>query len=111
MIMFVHQKIKIMKKITLLTAFLISFAGFSQTNKQLIQTYLDANRSKLGLSVADVSDWIIESEVPGSGTKITSTYIVQRYQGIEIFNAQSNVAIKDGKVLSLANNFRKNIAP
>lgn len=99
-----------MKKITLLTAFLVSLVGFSQTNKQMIQSYLDVNRAKLELTSQDVSDWTIESEVPGSGTKIMSTYIVQRYQGIEIFNAQSNVAIKDGKVLNLANNFKSNIA-
>lgn len=99
-----------MKKITLLTAFLISFIGFSQANKQLIQNYLDTNLSKYNLTTKDVSDWVIESEVPGSGTGITSTYIVQRYQGIEIFNAQSNVALKNSVVLSIGNNFKSNIA-
>ncbi len=99
-----------MKKITLLGALLVSFCGFSQANKQLIQSYLDTNRAKYGLTAQDLSDWIIESEVPGSGTKITSAYIVQRYQGTEIFNAQSNVAIKDGKVFQMGNNFIANIA-
>lgn len=99
-----------MKKITLLTAFLISFIGFSQANKQLIQNYLDTNKSKFGLSSQDISEWTIENEFLGKGTKITSTYIVQRYQGIEVFNAQSNVSIKDGNVLKLGNNFQSNIA-
>ncbi len=99
-----------MKKITLLTAFLISFIGFSQANKQLIQNYLETNKSKFGLSTQDISEWTIENEFLGQGTKITSTYIVQRYQGIEVFNAQSNVAIKDGNVLKLGNNFQSNIA-
>lgn len=99
-----------MKKITLLTTLLVSFLGFSQANKQMIQSYLDSNRSKFNLTTQDVSDWVIESEVPGSGTGIMSTYIVQRYQGIEIFNAQSNVSVKEGKVLNVGNNFKSNIA-
>ena len=90
-----------MKKITLLIALIAGFVGFSQSSRPAIQTYLDANRSKLELTAADVSDWVIESEVPGSGTGITSTYIVQRYQGTEIFNAQNNVWVKNGKVLNI----------
>ncbi|MBC7607935.1 MAG: peptidase M36, partial [Burkholderiales bacterium] len=99
-----------MKKITLLTALLFSFGAFSQTNRQQIQTYLDNNRAKFNLTQSDISDWAIENEVYAEGTKITSCYIVQKYQGIEIFNAQSNVSVKDGKVIHLANNFKSNIA-
>jgi extracellular elastinolytic metalloproteinase len=100
-----------MKKITLLTALFVALTGFSQSNRQKIQSYLDANRAKHDLTTQDVSDWVIESEVQGSGTGITSTYIVQRYQGIEIFNAQNNVWVKNGKVLNMPdNNFKSNIA-
>ncbi|MBC7640859.1 MAG: T9SS-dependent M36 family metallopeptidase [Flavobacterium sp.] len=99
-----------MKKITLLTALLAGFVGFSQSNRQTIQAYLDANKAKYELTAADVADWVIESEVPGSGTGITSTYIVQRYQGTEIFNAQNNVWVKNGAVINMGNNFKSNIA-
>ena len=100
-----------MKKITLLMAFFAVLTGFSQANRQKIQTYLDTNRAKFDLTSQDVSDWVIESEVQGSATGITSTYIVQRYQGIEIFNAQNNVWVKNGEVLNMtANNFKNNIA-
>jgi hypothetical protein len=99
-----------MKKITVLTAFLFSIVSFSQTNRQGIQSYLEANRAKLALSANDISDWEIESEVFAQGTKITSCYIVQRYQGIAIFNAQSNVSVKDGKIIGLGNNFKSNIS-
>jgi extracellular elastinolytic metalloproteinase len=99
-----------MKKFTLLTALLCSFIGFSQTNRHDIQNYLDTNKNRFGLTNKDVSDWIIESEVYADGTKITSCYIVQRYQGIEIFNAQSNISVKDGKVINVANNFKSDIA-
>lgn len=93
-----------------LFALMISIAGYSQTNsKQKIQSRLNKDLSKLGLSSTDVSDWIVESEVSSEGTKITNYYIVQRYKGIEIFNAQSNVSMKDGNVLDIGDNFVKNI--
>lgn len=98
-----------MKKITVLIALLVSCMSFSQDHKQKIQTYLNANLTKFDLSSKDVSDWAIESEVYAEGTKITSCYIVQRYHEIEIFNAQSNVSIKDGNVINIGNNFIKNI--
>ena len=99
-----------MKKITLLTAFLISFVGFSQANKQKIQNYLEANRGKYELNSNDISDWIIESEGSSSSTKITNYRIVQRYQGIELFDAQSNVWVKNDEVINIGNRFRANIA-
>jgi len=99
-----------MKKITLLTAFLISFVGFSQANKQSIQAYLDANRAKLGLTAKDVSDWIIESEGSSKVTKITNYRLVQQYHGVEVYGAQSNVWVKEGKVINVGNGFKRDIA-
>ena len=58
-----------MKKITLLTILMLSVAGFSQTNRQLIQTYLESNKAKFDLTSQDLTDWSILSEVPGSGTQ------------------------------------------
>jgi extracellular elastinolytic metalloproteinase len=104
-----NQKIKTMKKITLLFALLVAAVGFSQTHKQKIQNYLESNRSKFGLTAADIADWKIESEVYAEGTKITSCYIVQQFHGIEIFNAQSNVAVKSGEVIKIGNNFKSGI--
>ena len=99
-----------MKKITLLATLLVGFAGFSQSSRSIIQNYLEGNRAKFELTTQDISDWVIQNEVPGSGTGITSTYIVQRYQGTEIFNAQNNVWVKNGQVLNMGNNFQSNIA-
>ncbi len=99
-----------MKKIIYLVMLVFSVTGFAQTNRQIIKTYLEENRTQLKLTAADISDWIIETEVLGSGTKITSCHIVQRYQGIEIFNAQSNASLKDGKVLRFDNRFVTDIS-
>ncbi|WP_309642660.1 T9SS-dependent M36 family metallopeptidase [Flavobacterium sp.] len=99
-----------MKKITYLVLFIFSMTSFAQTNRQIIKSYLENSSAQLKLTNSDISDWIIESEVQGSGTKITSCYIVQRYQGIEIYNAQSNASLKDGKMLRFENKFLPEIA-
>lgn len=100
-----------MKKITLLTILMLSVAGYSQTNRQLIQTYLESNKAKFDLTSQDLTDWSILSEVPGAGTKITSVYVAQRYHGIEIFNAQFNVAVRNGNVINaVGNGLVKNIS-
>jgi hypothetical protein len=99
-----------MKKIILLFALLICLTGFSQTSKQKIQSRINIDMKKFGLTSKDVSDWVIESEATSETTKITNYYIVQRHQGIEIFNAQSNISMKNGNVISVANNFKKDVA-
>lgn len=99
-----------MKKFTLLTALVFSFVGFAQSNKSIIQNYLESNRGKYGLSTQDISDLAILNEFQGKGTNITSCYVAQRYQGVDVFNGQSTVAIKDGKVLKVGSNFQSNMA-
>jgi extracellular elastinolytic metalloproteinase len=100
-----------MKKSLLIFTVMFSLIGFSQsTSKQKIQSRLNKDLTKFGLSSKDVSDWVIESEVASEATKITNYYIVQRHQGIEIFNAQSNVSIKNGNVINVINNFKKDAA-
>jgi extracellular elastinolytic metalloproteinase len=99
-----------MKKITLLLALLLGFVSYSQSNRQLIQSYLNDNKAKFELTSQDVTGWELISEVPGSGTGITSCNIMQCHQGIQIYNALSNVAVKNGQVLDYGNNFKSNIA-
>jgi hypothetical protein len=95
-----------MKKITLLTAFLFSLVAVSQTTQQKIQSYLDANVARYGITKQDASDWQIESEVPGAGTGITSIHFTQRHQEIPVFNAQSVAWIKNNQVINVVNNFQ-----
>ncbi|NHM05931.1 T9SS type A sorting domain-containing protein [Flavobacterium sp. CYK-4] len=99
-----------MKKITLLTAVLCSFIGFSQANKKTIQNYLETHRAQWGLSTQDISDLSIINEFQGKGTQITSCYVVQRYNGIDVFNGQSTIAIKNGEVIKVGSNFQPNMA-
>lgn len=108
--MFVNQKIYlIMKKITLLGVFLVSMVGFAQSNKQKIQAYFENNHSKYALTRQDVADLNVRNEVFGKGTKLTSCYVVQRYQGTDIYKAEANVMIKDDQVFRENNAFIGNV--
>jgi hypothetical protein len=99
-----------MKKITLLILFFIPIISFSQSNVETIQRYLNNKSAKLDLSNADVKDWIIESEASSTNTKINNCYVLQRYQGIEVFRALSNFSIKEGQVVNVGNRFVANLS-
>ena len=99
-----------MKKKLIFIVVLFPFWVFSQVEKAQIQAYLESNLPRLDLTTNDISDWIIESKATSKTTKITNYYIKQRYQGIAIFNAISNVWIKNNQVLHVGNRFVKNSA-
>ena len=98
-----------MKKITFLLIFMVSF-GFAQNNNELIQAYLNLNKDKLNLSQNDISDWYVESTGNSESTKIDNYYIKQRVQGIDVFNAVSNVWIKNNQVVNVVNGFTSNVS-
>jgi extracellular elastinolytic metalloproteinase len=99
-----------MKKITLLILFLIPLIGFSQSNNEKIQSYLNANHGKFKLTVNDVNDWVIESERSSTSTNINNYYVKQRYDGTEISGALSNFWIKNGEIVNVGSRFVSNIA-
>ncbi len=97
------------KKITSLLMVLFTVLGFSQDNTGKIQTYLDQNKTKFNLTSQDISDWFIQSTGNSESTKIDNYYIVQRFQGIEIHNALSNVWVKNDEIINIVNGFIPNI--
>ncbi len=99
-----------MKKNTLLLFLFASFIGFSQGPKEKIQAYLDKNKNNLGLTTQDISDWIIQSQGSSETTGINTYFIRQRYQGIGIVKAISNMWIKNGEVINGGENLISNIA-
>ncbi len=99
-----------MKKITLLFLSLFPFLMMSQQDTQRIQEYMNSNLATLGITSLDCSDWFVESESHSTATNIYNFYIKQRYQGIEIFHAQSNFSLKNGEVFYVGNRFEANIA-
>jgi hypothetical protein len=98
-----------MKKITQLFLMLFAVVATAQQEQQKIQEYLNTNFNDLGITSQDINDWFVESEATSSSTGITNYYIKQRYQGIEIFHAQSNFSIKNGEVFYVGNRFESNL--
>ncbi len=90
-----------MKKFLLFIIFLGPIAIFSQSNKQIIQNYLNNPSSKNSISSADMKDWVIQSEGSLTTSGIENCYVVQRYNGVEIFRAVSNFSIKNKQVIDV----------
>jgi extracellular elastinolytic metalloproteinase len=99
-----------MKKITLSLLALSPFFLFGQNDNAKIQAYLEANKTKFGLTQQDVTGWLVENVGTSDATRIDVHYVKQRLNGIEIFNAISNVWIKNGEVINLDSQFVENAA-
>lgn len=93
----------------------VSTMGFAQTGLMeseygsKIQAYLNQEKEALNLSSSDIADLSISKEFYSKKSKITHVYVNQRFQGINIFNAISSVAVKDNAVFYYANNFISDI--
>ncbi len=92
-----------MKKILLSVVFIAPLLIFSQSNKEIIQNYLNSPNSRSAVSKTDFKDWTIQSEGSFTTSGIENCYVVQRYNGIEIFRAVSNFSIKNKQVIDFKN--------
>lgn len=96
----------------LFALFFVSLMTFSQNYKEVVQEYMLENLGKYDLLESDIKDWKITNEVYSKNTKVIHIYIQQLYNGIPVFNAVSNISIKEttGKVIFGSNSFIKNIS-
>jgi Zn-dependent metalloprotease len=98
-------------KIFILSSILfLSAVTFGQNNNDVIKTYLSDNLERFDLVASDIVEWKITNEVFSKQSKVTNVYIQQLYKGIPIFNAVSNISIKDNKVIFSGNSFVRNIS-
>ncbi|WP_394760226.1 T9SS-dependent M36 family metallopeptidase [Flavobacterium sp.] len=89
-----------MKKITLLLFFLVPLFGFSQTPIEKIQSFMNENRSKLGLASQDISDLVIVNEFTTADNGVFIYHVKQRVNGFEVSNSDSNFLIKNGEIIN-----------
>lgn len=97
------------KNYLLLLLFLFSIIGYSQNPLDKIKTYLNENRSKIQVQTNDINDLVIVNDFSSESTGINNYHVKQRYQGIEIFNSDSNFWIKNDKVINGGEEFISNI--
>src|SRR5690606_14798858 len=102
--------------VCLIVLFFVANLGFSQSSLQdssfgsIVLSYLTKEKSKHGLTDADIQDLYVKNEVYSKSTGITHLYVQQRYQGVFVYNAVSSIAIKDNRVFYYENNFIRNLA-
>ncbi|MDI5948764.1 T9SS-dependent M36 family metallopeptidase [Flavobacterium yafengii] len=90
-----------MKKTILFIFFIFPLFVFSQSNKEIIQNYLNTPNARNSISNRDFKDWVIQSEGSFTTSGIENCFVVQRYQGIDIFRAVSNFSIKNKKIIDV----------
>ncbi|AEH00588.1 peptidase M36 fungalysin [Lacinutrix sp. 5H-3-7-4] len=75
----------------------------------IIENWLELERSNYGLQVSDISDINISDVFFSKKTEVDHVYLNQAYQGVNIYNAISSVAIKNNRVFYFANAFVANL--
>ncbi len=78
---------------------------------QIVQAYLNAHKADYGLTEADLSDMIVTDQYTDAHNGVTHIYLRQRYQGIEVYNANiSSHVTADGRIINLYSSFVSNLA-
>lgn len=80
-------------------------SGFSQSNGEIIQRYINANAQKLSLTNQESKDWILENVTSSETTGIENCYVKQSYQGIEIFQSYLYFWIKNKQLINEPSGF------
>ncbi|PTL98998.1 MAG: peptidase, partial [Bacteroidetes bacterium] len=98
-----------MKKLLyVLALFAVTFAT-AQEFSETVGSYLNNNRSVLGLQSQDVAEFSINSNSYSKSMDLDNVYVNQMHQGIEIFNSTSSFAIKNGAVVHANLRFTENV--
>lgn len=82
--------------------FFNSFLKAQEVN-QIIQTYLETNRERLGLVEKDIQNWEITDQTYSEKIAVTHVYIRQTINGIPVSNGLANFAIKNKTVVAFGN--------
>ena len=99
-----------MKKLLYMFVFMVAGSVFGQDFSSSINTYLNSNKSQLGLQTQDIEDIAIDRHSYSKSMDVENVYVVQQYQGIEIFNSVSSFAIKNGQVKNASLSFSKDVS-
>lgn len=104
------NKKNLMKKLLYMFVFLVMGSVFGQDFSSSINTYLNSNKSELRLQSQDIEDIVIDKHSYSKSMDVENVYVVQQYQGIEIFNSVSSFAIKNGQVKNASLSFSKDVS-
>jgi extracellular elastinolytic metalloproteinase len=102
-----------MKKTYTLLGLVVMLAFCSVLKAQdysgVINSHLEANKSKFEVTSQDIANLKVYNQVYSRHNKVTHVYAVQQHNGVEVYNAIANVAIKNNAVVYVGNNMQKDI--
>ena len=99
-----------MKKLLLFCISMFVSIGFSQSETQKIQNYINLNKSKLNISNSEALNWLVVSETSSESTGITNYLVMQTYNNVKIDNSYIYFWIKNGEVINAPEGFISNVA-
>jgi extracellular elastinolytic metalloproteinase len=77
----------------------------------IAQAYIRDNKASLGLTSADLADVAVTDRYTDAFNGVTYIYLRQRFNGIEVFQANININIaRDGSVINMGNSFVSNLS-
>lgn len=82
----------------------------AQPSEAIIQDFLQREQSRLDLTASDIINWTISSQHRSKQSGVQHIYIQQTHQGLPVYNAVANFAIKDNKVWSMGNRLISDVA-
>ncbi len=110
MMRFNSTKSKAFSVMMLLMFLNISAWSQLQNPVDLATRHLQENKDQWNLTDADIQDLVVTDQHVSSLSGATMVYLMQRYQGIKVYNAIYNVGIsKEGKVVHAASRIIPNI--
>ena len=78
---------------------------------EIAKRHLQENLQELDLTAADIADLVVSDNYFSKHNKVSHVYLIQRHQGIEVFNAMINVNIlENGEILYLGNRAIKDLS-
>ncbi|HET9540960.1 MAG TPA: M36 family metallopeptidase [Candidatus Limnocylindria bacterium] len=78
---------------------------------QIVINHVRGHARGLGLRAADVADIAVTKSYTDAHNGVTHVYLRQRYNGIEVYNANANANVaRDGSIISLHSSFVRDLA-
>ena len=99
-----------MKKALLIFYLILTSLGFSQSDSLRIQNFINLNREKFGTSVAESSQWMIQSVTSSETTGINNYLVMQTHNNIKIDNSYIYFWVKKGEIINNPEGFLTSIS-
>ncbi|MFD2245513.1 T9SS-dependent M36 family metallopeptidase [Pontibacter ruber] len=89
---------------------LLTSTANAQSALDIALRHIDQTKAEYKLTTADLSDYVITDQYVSKKSGVTHIYLRQRFQGIEVVDANLNINIdREGNVINMGNRFIPNL--